>query len=118
VTPSEIINQDRIWVDRSGRELLLEKMEPGYLCNLVPFLRGNVCTIYRLCHPDAVEAGELKPTNEEQLRSLAEEWLVHTPLMRRILELVRGIPFEERQKIHAANRAYEELTGYEKLRLG
>lgn len=110
--PSEILNQDCVWVDRHGEEHLLDEMEPSYRANLIPFLRGNVCTLYRLCHRGVSELdGSLSP-------QACEEWLVHTPLMRRLLELVRQMPFEERQKIHEANRAYEELTGYQKVRFG
>lgn len=105
----EILQQDEVWVDATGRELLLDAMDRHHRANLIPFLRGNVCLLYG-SHYDLPSAAF---TNAE-----AEDWLEQTPLMRRLVELERGRPITDRALTAARNAIHEARTGYRKVRLG
>lgn len=106
MTPADLLQQNVVWQAPGGVLHDLRTMDANYRSNLIPFLRGNAMTVATMCGA------------ETSGRQEAEEWLEQTPLMRRLCELERGRPLEERRATAERNRAYEEATGYQKVRLG
>lgn len=108
MTGLTILDQDQVWVNRSGVHQL-DEMDPHHRANLIPYLRGNARTLYALHHEVPFET----VTGHE-----AEDWLVGTPLMRRLCALEAGRSIDDRQATHERNRRHEAETGYQKVRLG
>lgn len=106
---SDLLNQDDVWIDGDLQVHQLDEMDRHHRANLIPFLRGNVLTLYIAAHPDG-------PSEDVADRGSLEEWLEATPLMRRLVDLERGRPIEDRAATDARNRAYELATGYQKVR--
>jgi hypothetical protein len=115
MTLPSVLQQSDVWVDGDGRELLLDAMDRHHRANLIPFLRGNAVTLY-LTHVG--RGGEYPEHDGRPGPVIAEEWLEHTPLMRRLVELESGRPIEERRETFERNGRYEKATGYRKVRLG
>jgi hypothetical protein len=92
---AEALAQDELWVD--GQRL--GEMDRHHRANLIPFLRRSAEAL-------RLAAGAPGP---------AEDWLERTPLMRRLTELERGRPIEERKETARRNAEYEAETGYEKI---
>lgn len=127
----ELLQQDEVWVDAKGQEHRLEDMDWKHRSNLIPFLRRSAKELYlasffRASHSDLMMIED--PSDgvaSAQDRLMApfyhhpdpEDWLERTPLMRRLTELEKGIPFYKRQILAARNAAYEIATGYKKARL-
>lgn len=125
---AKILMQDKIWVDRFGREYDLETMDPHYRSNLIPFLRGNAQVLQR--HAEANYLGSSlamvdDPSDgvfaaqmalEDLFEVPAEVWLERTPLMRRLVALEQGVPLLTRAAWAAKNKAYEIKHGYKKIR--
>lgn len=99
---SELLAQDEFWI--GGRRI--DDMTPGHRSNLIPFLRGNKVTLHRSC------------TGEDATPAEAEEWLLATPLMQRLVAGEQGRPLEERRQLAERNAEFEAETGYEKVRYG
>lgn len=103
LTAAEIMQQAKVWRTREGVDVALEEMDADHRANLIPMLRRIAAPLYLSCtlakYDHAEERGEVPVT--------AEEWLEATPLMRRLVELEQGRPFEERRATHERNLAYE-----------
>lgn len=102
----DFLDQDEVWSNAEGMHRL-DDMDPDHRANLIPFLRGNVLTLWRMEHGALAEP----PTRAE-----AEEWLEVKPLMRRLCDLEAGRSIDDRRSTHERNRAYEQTTGYRKIR--
>ena len=98
-----LIAQGRIWIDAEGQVHRLRTMDPNHRANLIPFLRRSADAIKRVCAPEDPRE--------------PEDWLEHTPLMRRLVDLEQGRTLDERRATHERNRAHELATGYQKRRL-
>lgn len=106
----DALQQAEVWVDATGRELLLDAMDRHHRANLIPFLRGNAVTLWIRAHPTAsIVSGT---------PAAAQEWLEQTPLMRRLVELEAGRPIDDRRETFERNRQHELATGYQKVRFG
>src|SRR5688500_12326039 len=101
-----LLNQARVWQDGMGRYIEIEAMDRHHRANLIPILRCNALTIANAAPVDVTCTAE------------AEEWLEQTPLMRRLVDLERGRPIDDRRVTHERNVAFERATGYRKVRLG
>ena len=99
-----ILDQDQVWGHHD-----LTTMDPDHRANLIPFLRGNLTALWR---------SQEGPDAEAPDRAALEGWLEQKPLMRRLVDLERGRPLEDRRASDMRNRAYEAETGYQKVRFG
>lgn len=109
---AEALTQNETWINGQT----LTEMDPDHRANVIPFLRGNVRTIWIA---DRLLAGydhDDIPVTPSQ--SELEEWLAATPLMVALVELEAGRPIDARKATHERNQAYEQETGYEKVRHG
>lgn len=106
------LDQDRIWIDKDGVRHRLDTMDPDHRANLIPFLRGNVRTLY------SIDRGFPVALRDDIDPIEAEEWLAATPLMRKLVELEQGRPIDDRRATNERNRRHERETGYQKVRLG
>lgn len=101
---AEVLMQDEVWVNGQA----LEDLDVHHRANLIPFLRGNKRRLYLVSHPGAVL--------RDATPAAAEEWLVTTPLMRRLVELEQGRALDDRRATAERNAAHEKATGYQKIR--
>ena len=126
---TRLLGQDKIWVDRFGREYDIETMDPKYRSNLIPFLRGNANLLQTAAREffyattpdpfyDDVSDGVASALARmaASFDAPAETWLEQTPLMRRLVALEQGVPLAQRKLWALQNKAYEIRHGYKKVR--
>lgn len=104
---ASLLDQTDVWIDGDAKVHRLDTMDRHHRANLIPFLRGNKITIYRVAHGVSAESPQT-----------AEEWLDATPLMRRLIELEQGRPIDDRRATAERNAFHEVATGYRKVRAG
>lgn len=98
------LDQDERWVNG----VALDDLDPDHRSNLIPFLRRNADVLFALHeHRDRASFTDAE----------ADEWITGTPLMRRLVAIEAGRPIEDRRATHERNVAYEQATGYQKIRL-
>lgn len=127
---AELLNQDKVWIDRFERVHVLDEMDPKYRSNIIPFLRGNANALQRAAeaeyygsalasvHDPSDGVADAMDEMEGSFLAPAEEWLEQTPLMRRLVALEQGIPLMVRKRWAIENKAYEIRHGYKKVRHG
>lgn len=123
---AEILNQDKVWVDRNGMVYQLETMDPHYRSNLIPFLRGNARRLQEIAEDhfyeitlgmgDSDGVANALASMEASFEAPAEAWLERTPLMRKLVALEAGIPLATRKLWAIKNKAYEIRHNYKKIR--
>lgn len=96
--------QDEVWIE-GLRRTPLEDLDPDHRANLIPFLRRNA------------QALHLVTVGTEATPVEAEEWMEGTPMMRRLVQFEQGRSIDDRRATHERNQAYEQATGYEKIRI-
>lgn len=103
---ANLLDQETFWVNVKGKVLRLEEMDVEYCANLIPFLRGNIRTLWSYYGNDESPPGDL------------EGWLLNTRLMQYLLRRTKDLDREAWQVIEEQNTAYRALTGYENVRQG
>lgn len=120
-----LLDQDQVWLNGQP----LTEMDPHHRANLIPFLRGNAKTLQRLAEAIYWDSSLAKASlcdgvthvqlaTEAELAKAPEDWLNRKPLMVRLCEMEQGRPLDDRRETHERNQAYEQATGYQKIRCG
>lgn len=99
------LRQREFWTDADGQAHLLTEMEPGHRANLLRYLQRNATD---LAHARAREIyprqagiiGGLDYHLTAITPELAERWLAHQPLVRRLVELRREDLTRTRNMVH------------------
>lgn len=90
VPVGELVMQDRIWIDKAGKRWKLERMSPAHRRNLYAWMRRRAGAVEMLeAIMEISEQATLEELTEQDWRmNDPVAWVIGTPLMRRLRELV------------------------------